>query len=793
MGNQATLQKKAIQGLNKNLGKQVNLMNKHEKNDANVMKYQRQVTATEKSIAQKTDRQQEAYRYLKAIKDYEKARNLVKNMYAMDPGLCCTGVSAFSNGKWKAAFSSARNRYEADAMTLKKLLKTTRPKPRATELVALAFKLRASMAAMKDAASKDPVVKTLLEQMEKDRLLVEQALATMTAGNKYKPLRTAEFLKNKTSSRSQDLSDQLAGLLGDKIFSDDAARKKFNDARAKYQKALADLKKRLADKTTTNKQLEAQARIVQTLRRAMQLALESDKGWRTALAGLGSQLDKMYDRLGSHGVMNVAKAKQALEAADKKNMGDCRKADNGLLAVIKSTKDQIKNDSKNNPFYTLDKHGALVWKNWQVTPGLFSAGKPTTTSIPKTGTMSSASFAAKANTLAFTVGGGDKATTVTLQVLRDFSGPKVIRKFVGKAGSFNREVFWDISEYNQDMLRLIVSDQSTTAGIFFSNVRMFDDTTVSCIPDCIQIKESMHRTYKSTFVAFDIMGERYTAADTRDRIEDGKRVQYCRIGNGQIGRDGGASLAALKIAPLKADIRSILTMSPCVHIEPYRTRGGLPGSKGYVLSLGENPRRQFLFQQKFPKAHNGKAPSSVPNLMCIYPTSQPRCAEYSGVVKERRSVQVNCVTQHPNPDCFESIFETQCGADKNCGEKKGVQDMLVCCDKHKHVDGHACHHNRRRLSSADSAMKFKDFSLDGNTARDCAERCMRKKGCVAWNVDKVSGMCTLTDECLTKPGRGTENLEWMMLPGVQKKDLFKNAQVSADGRIKIQSEKWTAN
>lgn len=341
------------------------------------------------------------------------------------------------------------------------------------------------------------------------------------------------------------------------------------------------------------------------------------------------------------------------------------------------------------------------------------------------------------------------------------------------------------------MLRFVLTDKSKTAGLHFSNIRMYEDSTVMCVPDCLQIKKAVHRTFDKSYVAFDVMGKRYVAESTKDKVADGKRVQYCLVTENGIGRGGGASLQLLTKSPLRAQIRKGLTLPPCIYVEPH--------NGGYLVSLREDPRRQFLFSAK----HNL---GQVKDLMCVYPTVKPRCAEYSGVAKNRRSFKVSCVSIVAQPNCFETIYETRCGSEKYCGEQKQQQDMLTCCDKHVGKSGHAsrtCVNNRRRRLGASAAA----LARGGDPVRNCADACMRTEGCVAYSVMEGArkwvssrtiagiGGCKLTKQCVTKPTKDTEELEWTVLPGVQKLDLFRTAgaalRMDDKGRIVIKRKKWS--
>merc|ERR1719473_1507212 len=94
-------------------------------------------------------------------------------------------------------------------------------------------------------------------------------------------------------------------------------------------------------------------------------------------------------------------------------------ADDSLTSAARIAKDNIK---KSNPFYTINRDGALVLKNWSVLPTA-KLGKgfrplmgrtPTKTGILATGKLVGPSFVAKKDTIAFTVGGGDRKTSVVL-------------------------------------------------------------------------------------------------------------------------------------------------------------------------------------------------------------------------------------------------------------------------------------------------------------------------------------------------------------------------------------------
>jgi len=498
----------------------------------------------------------------------------------------------------------------------------------------------------------------------------------------------------------------------------------------------------------------------------------------SAIAAIKATVQKYTRELPESAADIVRKASEAKATAATKAKDAVRSAKQKLKSLKRAFMAAADSSS---PFYALSKSGTgSVLSGWSVQAAkgedLFDTeSMGTRTSVEGTGTLTSPSFIATKNTMAFTVAGGDKDTVITLSVITgtdQFTGTATkeeVRRFVG-TGRASHEVFWDISDHSQEMMEFKLSDQSKTAGIYLNNVHLFDDKTIGCLPDCLRIK-------KISFTdSYYIMGDKYTATDKN--VNSLKRAQFCRD-------DTGSTKLTFK-PPLAPKISSGVALPTCVFIEAHPT--------GLVVSLGENPSHKFLFSAKFAKK---SALASDPDVKCMYPTLRPRCLKYVGVAKQRAEIIAKCEPDVTvgTPPCRETIIESRCDGKSVCGEDKQIRDMLMCCDRNDLGPGSnygGCIGRRRRLGASHSSMAFAGYRVSGSKTKSCADRCMGQAGCLAWHVDSL-GHCRMTSKCTLK-GNQHEEQKWIPLPGVSVEKLFHHEKAKlVNGKLLVQREKWEAS
>jgi len=729
-----------------------------------------------------------ARRNSKKIKAFKKVYGPMNKLYSL------TGRDGVRMTRhWRSRFEVARNQYRTAANRLRNELNRRDFGRRSGRVAALyARKVMYAERRMRTTAERDPLVQSNLRAIDAGKAAVDDVLSGGGANaNILKAAIRAEDRTMVYEGRLRAKARTYGDVLRTPLFR--GGRRgyyRFLRIRNRYQYARSTLLKALRDRTTKPHQKEALARRVMRLRMHLRAFVERDplaKRWRAKYeavsAGVRTRLTPVKQRYVDH-------FERAMYATIRSVSIAVTAADDSLTSAARIAKNNIK---KSNPFYTINRNGALVLKNWSVLPTaklgkgfrpLMNKRTPTKTGILATGKLVGPSFVAKKDTIAFTVGGGDRKTSVVL--LKDDS-MQVLRKFVATGGK-EREVFWDISEFSQEMLRVVVRDESKSAGIFFSNLRVFDepDKRAGCLPDCLPIAPTGYRTFRTRYrAALKILGDTYAAESPKSKITVGKRLQLCRTGPQAFGANHGAKLYGRKAFkfPLQPQIRKGVSLPACIFVEKSMQ------PRGYVITLGEDPTAQYLFSSK----HTDKdAAKGNPNLQCIYPTKRPRCAEYRGLVRRRYSFKLNCVSKETHADCFEAIYSQQCGKTARCGEEKGHRQMLHCCDVQNGNLQHNCHgsHSRRRRLGA--SMAFREYALAGPAVKRCADECMRQKSCVAWNLSP-QGRCALTEKCVLKPAEDgtTDFLDWMVLPGLNKADLFgENAKLTADGRVAIQTLKW---
>jgi len=166
--------------------------------------------------------------------------------------------------------------------------------------------------------------------------------------------------------------------------------------------------------------------------------------------------------------------------------------------------------------------------------------------------------------------------------------------------------------------------------------------------------------------------------------------------------------------------------------------------------------------------------TSDESLYCIYPTKQPRCAAFNGILKPDSRMRLICDAIPAEPSCLGHTISGLCKDSTTdgplCGSDKTTRDVMKCCDSHGNKPGYNCNHGRRRRLGA--ALKYDGFVREGQTAEDCATMCLmhndglatHKDGCVAWRLtDK--GFCEIATTCYPKKGSRTPE-NWHVLKGV---------------------------
>jgi len=347
-------------------------------------------------------------------------------------------------------------------------------------------------------------------------------------------------------------------------------------------------------------------------------------------------------------------------------------------------------------------------------------------------------------------------------------------------------VFWDVSEFSQEMMQVVVEDRSTKNGIQFSNLRVFNEPNAgaSCLPDCLTIKPIVegHMQFTESLVAFEIMGAIYAARDASAEVTPDERLQYCRVGKEAFGLNGGAPINFGGELGAGSKIRSGVDLPACIFITPV---GTADGSLSYVISIDEATPQKFLYTTGHADADSAEKNTG---LMCIYSTKKPRCAAYRGLLRQVTQYSLACEVRQAPSDCFKTFYSELCVGEV-CGSTPTHQSALQCCDKADGKPNSCLGGSRRRLGAAVTQVKYNTYTVDGQDAVDCADKCMRSASCVAYNSSPTG--CVLSDKCspVASADSSSEVLDWTVLPGVELHDLFEGAEL-VGGKVVIKTHEF---
>jgi hypothetical protein len=357
------------------------------------------------------------------------------------------------------------------------------------------------------------------------------------------------------------------------------------------------------------------------------------------------------------------------------------------------------------------------------------------------------------NTLAFTTSGGSNVVGASeISLVSDFKG----QWFNGVGGQKRKshspnsegqyEVTWDVTPLLGHTAAITIVDNSLESDISFDNLRMFDGAQ-GCLPECLVIEAvecnwnalgdtcflfngQISSPYVPTQAAGDVVGP----------------AQYCRYSPAPFGE--ASSVGLLEGWGVNSTIQTdYLEVTPnlpeCIYIEP-------TGPKEFGLAV-DLDRVKFQFSaddESTPVTYNE---NDRAHMYCIYDTSKPRCADYSGVLRSRTQHRHACAEVDPEMSCLEIIYDAKCVAGgAACGKKKATRDIMKCCSKSYNDPGAGCLKRRRRLNEA------MDMQIITNVegAESCAEACFRRSmgpgtsedSCVAWRLNEA-GECKLATTC----------------------------------------------
>jgi len=421
-------------------------------------------------------------------------------------------------------------------------------------------------------------------------------------------------------------------------------------------------------------------------------------------------------------------------------------ADTSFFYVVRSKDWDAKSVTLGNEFTASE--GGCKWldlKGW-TQQGSFGAMKDNYawSSRDGAGYIISASFVIRASTLAFEAGYGSGGSIVELMTQDDDGRFLRVRKSLVPTETAPLQHFWDVSGLMQEMAVLKITNKFEGQRMHVNNIRMFDGDQ-GCIADCMTIEPDTN--IKGNL---KIMGTAYEPVNEGTSFSDNVAALYCvkdNTGRVSPGAAAGATFADNYPVGMKYTNLDVAHLPSCVMVRQLK-------ESTFEIAV-ETGKQRFSYSSMY-------TPDSVEskNLHCVYPTVQPRCIDYFGILTDMRQADMFCAEVEPAVVCVETALASKCPlkADVLCGKEKMERDLLECCDKDGNHANNGCL-GRRRLG--ETIRVSDDLVLDMDTAEGCARACFKQPDditCHAWRLDDFDLSCKLARKCYPKHAPQVENL-----------------------------------
>jgi len=304
----------------------------------------------------------------------------------------------------------------------------------------------------------------------------------------------------------------------------------------------------------------------------------------------------------------------------------------------------------------------------------------------------------------------------------------------------------------EEAVTIVVTDVEATSQLYFDSLEI--ETDVRCPMSGGKPKKNCLRLF----------GDKKGVYEPVQAETDGSKL-YCltsasktATGGFSVGSPGTAGGSPIKFGKWSG-------------IKEYNTYGQqAPGCitmrktspTDYIISAGDN-RMKFFFSSKRKPA----SADAEKNLVCIYPTQTPRCADVFGALRNMDTYEVACDESNGGESaCTDAAYDGTCRGMKMegaCGEAKTTLDILKCCDKNGNKAGSGCTNSRRRLAAAAPKRHPANPTwVYEKDAEPCAKKCRtlgegapgEKGKCVAWRLEKTltgETHCILSTKCY--PGK----------------------------------------
>jgi hypothetical protein len=360
---------------------------------------------------------------------------------------------------------------------------------------------------------------------------------------------------------------------------------------------------------------------------------------------------------------------------------------------------------------------------------------------PETGKMFSATFIVDEPVLAFQSGLGAVGATVQLMTQADDGRFTRVRKELAPTGPVQQHM-WDVSGMFQEHAQLVITNPVDGERMYFNNVRMFHSEQ-GCIAECMTIVRSAHHD-GIAFMGEDEAKSMYLPVN-KNTFDSAKQELYCRdtfTGRISFGAALGAPFAGGLPEGMTYGNIDLARLPSCLMIR-------IIDDSSIEIAVTATSRRFQYSTQYIPDNISPASDDMKSSLHCVYPTTQPRCIDYFGILMNMQSAKMMCSEVAPAVVCVETALSFKCPlkADVLCGKEKMERDLLSCCDKDGNHPNNGCL-NRRRLGH--NIQISPDTILDMDAAEACARSCLKQPDdatCVGWRLEEDSDKCKIAYEC----------------------------------------------
>jgi len=305
-----------------------------------------------------------------------------------------------------------------------------------------------------------------------------------------------------------------------------------------------------------------------------------------------------------------------------------------------------------------------------------------------------------------------------------------------------------------EMLVIVVRDSDPENRIYFNNLRMYDGQP-GCLSECLHIAEEGS--------GFRFNDDESVYVEVNAPAEERAPGLYCRDGSNEPGQNGGTDLHSGFNPAIHTGFLSIPYLPECLLITKL-------SDTTYSISLQEGAE-EFAFSSLYQDLNDD-------TLFCVYPTHEPRCAQFYGSLRYSNTAEMHCDEEPAGLTCIGTVYEKFCqpGDGILCGQKRTVRQMLECCTK-DNFDPASCTGYRRRRLNENLRISATEV-IDGAQAERCASYCYQnmdgtdgESGCLGWRIGvdwDGQPECKLAKKCYASSQTAASDFEkqkWHLLRG----------------------------